>query len=218
MKILSLISYGLLSIVLSFPAVSSASILMTTGGTVVPNEGMVTNQTGVTTINFDNDVLPSNFTLGNSGLANIVVGTTPYFVEPQNDTSDYLTTGTSFVTINLAATPVNYFGLDWGTVDTYNTIAFTEANGTVDTFTGTQAAAAANIPANGTTDAYVNFLANPGTTLKSVTLSSSNFAFESDNISYGNVAATPEPATWSMLAAGLGVAGLLIRRRNKLAA
>ena len=208
----SIASYGLLALALSFPALSSASVIMTSGGTVVTNEGSVSNQAGVTTVNFDNGVLPSNFSTSGGG---IVIGTAQsYFVEPQNDTSAYLTTGIGSVTINLSAAPVNYFGLDWGTVDTYNTIALTETNGTVDTFTGTQAASVAGIPANGSTDAYINFFGTAGTSWKSVTFSSSIAAFESDNVSYGNVAATPEPSTWSMLAAGLCVSGLLLRRRR----
>ena len=219
MNLKSSASYGLLALALSFPALSSASVIMTAGGTAVANEGTMSSQAGVTTVNFDNGALPSNFSTPNAGSAMVVNGTVNgTYVEPQNDTSDYLTTGTSSVTINLAAAPVNYFGLDWGTVDTYNTIALTEVNGTVDTFTGTQAAATAGIPSNGTTDAYINLFGSAGTAWKSVTLSSSNYAFEADNVAYGNVAAAPEPATWSMLAGGLVVAGMLARRRKQLTA
>ena len=205
--------FALIAIALAVPCITSASTInVTFGGNTAGGDGVVSSVSGSSTVNFNGDTAPSNYTITpNAGIVQGNVSNVD--AAPTNDTSYYLSTGTSSVDINLSAAPATYFGLYWGSIDTYNTIAFTEANGTVDTYTGTQIAAADGISANGTTSAYVNFFDN-GSAFTSVKLSSTQFAFESDNHAFVAASATPEPSTWILTAGGLALAGFLFRRRQ----
>lgn len=201
---------ALFAMAFGLPCLSSAStISVTFGGNAVPNEGLVSAVAGTKTVNFDANTAPSNYTITPNAM--LVQGSTPGITAtPTGDTSYYLSTGTSNVDINLASSPSNYFGLDWGSIDTYNSIALTEANGNVQTYTGGQIASLAGISADGTTSLYVNFF-DSGSAFTDIRLSSTNYAFESDNHAFS---ATPEPSTWILTAGGLGLAGLLIRRKR----
>ena len=209
---------GLVTVGSFLPA--SASVLVTFGGTEVINEGTYSSQAAVTTVDFDNGAMPSNYGLSiPSGGAGIVSGSLfGIYLAPTGDTSPYLTTGTSSVTIDLSANPIGYFGLDWSSIDDYNTLSLTETNGTVDTYTGSQIASLDGLPADGSTTAYVNFFGTSGTAWNSVTMSSTLFAFESDNQAFGPAVAvmSPEPATWLLLLASLTLISLVGLRRKQL--
>jgi len=127
------------------------------------------------------------------------------------------------VTVNLGGI-YDYFGLWWGSVDSYNTLSFfkKDSNGIeqkIASFTGTQAISPS--VANGnqtapTTNIYINFIDLPD--FDSFQMYSNGFAFEADNIAIGNTTApVPEPGTIALL--GLGMAGLAVygkrRQTNK---
>ncbi|TWI70172.1 putative secreted protein with PEP-CTERM sorting signal [Pseudoduganella lurida] len=62
---------------------------------------------------------------------------------------------------------------------------------------------------------------NPNVTIMSIGIHSlDDTAFVIDNISYlpGVTAPVPEPSSWAMLMAGLGVSGMVLRRRSRRAA
>jgi hypothetical protein len=116
-------------------------------------------------------------------------------------------------TISFGGSYNNYFGLWWGSMDTYNTFEFLAADLTtaVATVYGTTFSSGNGGQDSSLTNKYVNFYGMPD--FYGVRITSTSYAFELDNIGVGyNV--VPEPAT--MLLLGLGLVGLAgIRRKMK---
>lgn len=116
------------------------------------------------------------------------------------------------ITVDLTDTSSNFFGLYWGSIDTYNTITFNMSDSTSQSFTGTQIIG--GIEADGNqfsvdSNAYVSWLTT-GATFDSVTLSTTQRAIEVDNLAFGMIA-VPTPGALILL--GIGLVGLGLRRR-----
>jgi hypothetical protein len=127
---------------------------------------------------------------------------TPYLTVPGPNSN-----GTGSFKVALAST-ADYFGLLWGSMDTYNTLTFWHQGSVVGSFTGSDVAdptATGNQGVAGQ-NRYVNF---SDFLFDEFELHSNGFAFEVDNIA---VAPVPEPGTIFLM--GLGVAGLVAWRKK----
>jgi len=118
------------------------------------------------------------------------------------DTTDYLSTGIGSITLTFS-TGQKYLGLLWGSVDDYNSLSFYDGATLVGSVTGTDVwpSANGNQGVNGTF--YANI--NSDVAFDSVVASSTNYAFEFDNVAYDShdPGKVPEPSTLALLCAGL---------------
>jgi hypothetical protein len=146
--------------------------------------------------------------------------TAAYFGESPSlgyDASQYVAVesgGTA--TLNFSS-PQSYFGLLWGSLDpNANVLSFYDShNNLIGTVLPTQLTGVTlgdGTDANGT--AYVNIISS--TPFSSVTMTTSQpqgiASFEFDDIAYAAV--VPEPTSGAIIAAGLGVLGLVLRRKK----
>ncbi|WP_373530278.1 PEP-CTERM sorting domain-containing protein [Nostoc sp.] len=231
MSTLQKLSLALVGTVVVFMGANPASAITLTKGSTTPTvNGIFSTVPGAFAITFESGAPTTGFAIYSSpvGTPAVVQGTVDsQYATPAGDTSKYLTISpvgsnvqgsTGSVTINFAQA-LDYFGLHWGSVDTYNSIAFFDGNTLLNTFTGAQVpdTTASGNQASPQDNVFVNFLADPGQTFNKVVLSSTGIAFESDNHSY-KLASVPEPTSMlGLLAFGAVSAGSFIKRKSKIA-
>lgn len=189
--------------------------VVTVGGTAVAGQGQFSSESGVTTLDFNvGSVLPSGVTL-TAAASNFVSGSLAgVYAAPPGDFSQYLTvspaSGTP-VSITLA-TAANYIGFYAGSLDAFNLIEFYNGSTLVSSYTGSDLAALAGVPANGdqSIGRYFNVF-ETGNSFTTVLLTSSQNAFELDNFAIG-VAGPPSqvplPGTLSLFGLGLVAAAV----------
>jgi hypothetical protein len=221
-KLTSIAVVGLAAVALS--AGSAKAISFSVGGTAVAGEGFKSSVAGTTTIDFNNGN-PSNNFVKFSGLAdNIVTGSkSGQYATPSGNTSSYLTIAnkganvagaTGSVTMTFAKA-LDYFGLYWGSVDTFNSISFFSGDKLLQTFNGGQVSSTAKGSWTGSTDnIYTNFMADKGESFDKIVLASTGIAFESDNFAYKEASAAPEPLTLGGAAVGIAL-GARMRKKMK---
>ncbi|HWV15336.1 MAG TPA: PEP-CTERM sorting domain-containing protein [Cellvibrio sp.] len=155
-----------------------------------------------------------------SGNYKIVSGSLPgAYTQPFAIDSPYLSLANPSAAIHTAVfdlgTTANYFGLFWGSIDDYNSITFYRDNVELASVSG---ADIAGKQANGNSvgfasNRYVNFdFGND--VYDTVRLSSSNFAFESDNHAYKSTF-VPEPVNLVLMALGVFCLGAARRMQRK---
>ncbi len=133
------------------------------------------------------------------------------------DATTYLTSGSTAafnaakVTLTLPRAE-QYFGLLWGSVDSYNTLSFYDGATLVGTITGSDVEASPNGDQGVGGTLYVNVNAAGGTRFDRVVATSTSYAFEFDNVAF-NQTAVPEPVSMALL--GTGVLGLGLARRKR---
>lgn len=167
--------------------------------------------TGVTKVTFNDGTCAGYSSCSN---ASIVQGNlSGVYAAPYLDTTKYSTvSGGQTSTFNLGSA-ADYFGLYWGSIDSYNTISFYLGNSLVQSFSGTPVV---GLLQNGgqtswASNRYINFNFVNATFDKVLLISGSN-AFETDNHAFRK-ASVPEPMTLVLM--GLGLFGLVAARRVK---
>lgn len=176
------------------------------------------NVAGVTTVNFDAGNC-AGYVSCTGDFAIVSGSSSGLYATPVTDTTKYLSVpnpsqNTQTAVLGLGTT-ANYFGLFWGSIDTYNIISFFLGNTQVASYNGGQLP---NLVADGnqtawTSNRYINFDFGSDK-FDTVKIISHGFAFESDNHAFRKTA-VPESTTLILM--GIGLFGLVATRRFKRA-
>lgn len=186
----------------------------------VLDPGYYTTQVvGATTVNFNNGNCGAYTNcFGNGAL--VTGNDSGHYASPYGINDRYLTVAyTSSVGSVTLTTPgdYNYFGLYWGSLDTYNSISFYNGGSFIGGFDGDDIFP---LLANGgqtswASNRYVNFFFTGSSLFDRIVLTSTNYAFESDNHAFGNIRkSVPEPTTMALFGLGLMGLGATARRRK----
>jgi PEP-CTERM motif len=131
------------------------------------------------------------------------------------DTTHYVSAGTSVASI-LFPGEMHYVGMLWGSVDQYNTLSFYNAGTLIGSIVGNDVL----VGANGSQTLGGTVYANIGSTLAfdEIRLTSSQFAFEMDNLSFNPAIPSqlggPVPEPSAIVLWGLGTLGLVGARKR----
>jgi hypothetical protein len=133
------------------------------------------------------------------------------------DATTYITTGStgafSDAKVEILLPGYNmYFGLLWGSVDDYNTLRFYDGATLIGSITGSDVFSSPNGDQGINGTLYVNI--NSTIAFNRVVATSSQYAFEFDNIAFNETNPVPEPGTLALLGLGLLGAGAMRRRRT----
>ena len=232
MNAIKFTSIFLFSAAVAMNANSAQAFSFSVGGTNAGTEGFKSSVAGAKTVTFDSANGPSDNVVTYSGLTNHIVQGSKggLHATPAGDTSKFLTLSnkganvagaTGSLTLNFAKS-LDYFGLYWGSVDTYNYVDFYSGNTLLKTFGGGDISTTARGSWTGSSDnLFVNFFADPGQTFSKIVLRSNGTAFESDNHAYleSGAAAAPEPFTIGGTLVGLALGYRLKKKQqSKIAA
>ncbi|WP_331351694.1 PEP-CTERM sorting domain-containing protein [Cellvibrio sp. UBA7671] len=173
-----------------------------------------TSVAGATTIDFNSGCGYATC----SGDFQIVLGSASgLYAQPAGTNTEYLTvpnpisSGSATFTLDVES---DYFGLYWGSIDAYNSISFYLDGSLISTYSGSDLVGqfANGNQVNFSSNRYINFDFG-NAKFDTVKLTSTSFAFESDNHAFRNLATVPEPSTLLLILGGLlSLAGVRLRK------
>lgn len=139
------------------------------------------------------------------------VNTTPYITSGSTGAQGFSAASVTIELPDNGGLDYTYFGLLWGSIDAYNTLQFFDGGNLVGTLTGADVTASPNGDQGVAGTRYVNIVS----TLKfdTVVATSSQFAFEFDNIAFNPTFPVPAPAALGLF--GVGLLGLALARRRR---
>jgi hypothetical protein len=198
---LSTLSVSLLTVALPLGA---TTITVTYGVTATRN-------TGATTETFESGLqLPANFVSRGDNVGVLAAGTVlnDVYIPPSGDDSNYAFVSVSSSLEEVFGAPILYFGLDWGSPDSYNTLTLTDVHG--GRYSYSPGTTLAGLRPDQTTGAFVEFVAD--VPWVSATFQSDGPSFEFDNVATSSP--SPEPSTTLLFGAGFLALGVV--RRGKI--
>ena len=178
------------------------------------SNAVTTSVVGATTIDFNSGCGYASC-LGDFAL--VTGSESGKYAQPLGVNSQYLSVPnpsptTQSATFSLGGT-ANYFGLFWGSIDSYNFISFYLNNALVASYSGSDIVGqfADGNQLSFSSNRYINFDFG-SSAFDSVKLASTGFAFESDNHAFKKIVSVNEPATALLFL--LGLVGLGLARRQ----
>ena len=200
----------------SFAAITSqaGAHTITFGASPVNNSTSVVGSPASGDVIYSGTALGNNFVYTDGALYSNTTLISGIAARPVGSTGDYLSVGNAGTSKGPSTLTfskgLSYFGFLWGSPDAYNQVTFWNGSTSLGSFTG----AAVKAPPNGD-QSYARFF-NVNTTgsevITKVTFASTGMAFETDNHAF--VTAVPEPETYALMLAGLGLIGTIVRRRK----
>ncbi|HTL88649.1 MAG TPA: PEP-CTERM sorting domain-containing protein [Leptolyngbya sp.] len=205
-----------LYLIVAHPA---SAITLSVGGQSAGSDGYKTTVQGATTIDFNNGTAPTSGFIAYSGSSPIVQGNSSgQYATPWEDSTHYLSVEPGENTTLTFAKAADYFGLYWGSVDSYNHLDFYNGDQLLKSFTGNDVSKTAAGNWTGKSDnVYVDFFADKGETFDRVVMRSDSPAFETDNHAYRLAAkSVPEPGMMGGLATAALFGMTVLRKRQRL--
>jgi hypothetical protein len=201
---------------LLFPLLLATSAAQALPIVSLSNAGDVTSSVaGATTIDFNSGC---GYASCSGDFALVTGNQSGKYAQPFGVNSQYLTVPNPAPTTQSAiftlGTAADYFGIFWGSIDSYNFISFYLNNSLVASYSGSDIVGQF---ANGnqlgySSNRYINFDFG-SESYDSVKLTSNGFAFESDNHAFKQLVSVTEPTTALLFL--LGLVGLALARRQE---